>query len=208
MQFRPARPSVLTMRRILLAAVATLLAIALIAPAAQATKRYGYFQDLTLAPSAPSSIFLTILYKDDHGHGKFTPRAAVSYRFDTPVSCPSGNPGNLQFSGNEFNKYGYFREQLRGSLFSHTFESQFENPQTAPLKGYVKGNVLTREKRGTPQVNGSVYIADWDAPSGVSDCMMPSEHYSATPCKRWISPKAPKHASWKKRKLPVCRQTW
>ena len=189
---------------IMLAVVASLLALVLIAPAAQAKKRYGYFQDLKVSPSG--RIFLTVLYKDG-GTGKFTPRAAVSYRFDTGVSCATGDPGELRFSGNEFNKYGYFREPLRNGLFSHKFENQFEQPQTAPLKGYVKGNVLTRKKRKNPQINGSIHVTDWDPAPGIADCMT-TEFYSATPCKRWISPDAPKYASWKRRKMPVCKQTW
>ena len=202
-----AGPTVLFMKRMLVIALAALLVIALLAPAAQAKKRYGYFQDLKIDPG-PGQIFLTVLYKDNHGNGKFTPRVADSYRFETGVSCATGDPGELQFSGNEFNKYGYFREPLRNGLFSHKFENQFEQPQTAPLKGYVKGNVLTRKKRKTPQINGYFYIADWDPAPGIADCMMPSQFYSATPCKRWISPKAPKYKSWNRRKEPVCKQTW
>ena len=190
--------------RIVLAFAASLLVLALIGPTAQAKKRYGYFQDLEASPS--SRIFLTVLYKDG-GTGRFTPRAAVSYRFDTKVSCATGGPGKLRFSGNEFNKFGYFREPLRNGLFSHKFENQSEDPQTAPLKGYVKGNVLTREKRKQPQVNGSIHVTDWDPGPGVADCMT-TQWYSAAPCKRWLSPKAPKYASWKKRKLPVCKRTW
>lgn len=197
------------MRRILFAVTASLLALVLLAPAAQAKKRYGYFQDLNVSSGFPGRIFLTVLYKDHHGSGKFTPRVADSYRLDSGVTCSTGNPGELQISGNEFNKYGYFREPLRNGLFSHRFENQFESPQTAPLKGVVKGNVLTRHKRGNPQINGSFLIQDWDPAPGITDCTnIGSAFYSATPCKRWISPKAPKYDSWKKRKLPVCKQTW
>ena len=123
------------------------------------------------------------------------------------LRCATGNPGELRISGNEFNKYGYFREPLRDGLFSHRFENQFESPQTAPLKGEVKGNVKRRSKKGKPQINGSFHVDDWDPAPGIADCTSVG-WYSATPCKRWISPKAPKYDSWKKRKLPVCKQTW
>ena len=194
------RPSLRAMRRILIALVLSLLALAMLVPAAQAKKRYSYFQDLSI-DQGPGRIFLTVLYKDNHGNGKFTPRVADSYRFETPVSCATGSPGELSFSGNEFNNYGYFREPLRDGLFSHTFESQSEQPQTALLKGDVKGNVLTRAKRKNPQINGSIHVTDWTPSPGITGCMT-TEFYSATPCKRWISPKAPKYRSWKKRKLP------
>jgi hypothetical protein len=202
-----ARPTVLFMMRTLVIALTALLALVLLAPAAQAKKRYGYFQDLSVTSQSPSSIFLTILYKDNHGNGSFTPRVADSYRLEAPVSCATGNPGELSISGNEFNKYGYFREPLRDGLFSHRFENQFESPQTAPLKGEVKGNVKRRSKKGKPQINGSFHVDDWDPAPGIADCTSVG-WYSATPCKRWISPKAPKYDSWKKRKLPVCKQTW
>ena len=106
-----------------------------------------------MPPSSVSANHVTRLgrYKDNHGNGSFTPRVADSYRLEAPVSCATGNPGELRISGNEFNKYGYFREPLRDGLFSHRFENQFESPQTAPLKGEVKGNVKTaQQERETP----------------------------------------------------------
>ena len=191
----------------MLAVVAPLVAAMVLAPAAQAKKRYGYFQDLSVTSQSPSSIFLTILYEDDHGNGRFTPRAAVSYSLEAPVSCATGNPGDLHISGNEFNPYGYFREPLRNGLFSHEFENQYEQPQTAPLKGYVKGNVLTRQMRGSPQINGSFHVLAWDPSPGIAGCTSVG-WYSATPCKQRLSPRAPNYDRWKKRKLPVCKQTW
>ena len=94
----------------------------------------------------------------------------IRYRLEAPVSCATGNPGELRISGNEFNKYGYFREPLRDGLFSHRFENQFESPQTAPLKGEVKGNVKRRSKKGKPQINGSFHVDDWDPAPGIADC--------------------------------------
>jgi hypothetical protein len=163
----------------------------------------------SMPPSSVSANHVTRLgrYKENHGNGSFTSRVAESYRLEAPVSCATGNPGELRISGNEFNKYGYFREPLRDGLFSHRFENQFESPQTAPLKGEVKGNVKRRSKKGKPQINGSFHVDDWDPAPGIADCTSVG-WYSATPCKRWISPKASKYDSWKKRKLPVCKQTW
>jgi hypothetical protein len=175
----------------------------------EASARAGLLDALA---TASTSRRLCASVIDKHGHRKFTPRAAVSYRFETPVRCATGDPGELRFSGNEFNMYGYFFEPLRNGLFSHKFEDQFEQPPTAPLEGYVKGNGKTRRKRGgrvvrSPRINGSIHVTDWDPAPGIADCTT-TEFYSATPCKRRISPKAPKYDRWKSRKMPVCKQTW
>ena len=142
-----------------------LLALVLFVPGAQAKQRYGYFQDLSVTTQAPSSIFLTILYKDAHGKDSFMPRAAVSYRLEAPVSCATGSAGELNISGNEFSKYSYFRQPLRDGLFSQRFENQFEQPQTAPLKGDVKGNVKSRPEARVPR--GADAAGEWLVPRRV-----------------------------------------
>jgi hypothetical protein len=84
-----ARPTVLFMMRTLVIALTALLALVLLAPAAQAKKRYGYFQDLSVTSQSPSSIFLTILYKDNHGLEE-----AQAARLQADVVAPAGVPLN------------------------------------------------------------------------------------------------------------------
>ena len=94
-----ARPTVLFMMRTLVIGLTALLALVLLAPAAQAKKRYGYFQDLSVTSQSPSSIFLTILYKDNHGNGRFTPRVADSYRLEAPVNALPGTRASSASAG-------------------------------------------------------------------------------------------------------------
>ncbi|MGA8217174.1 MAG: hypothetical protein WB771_01290 [Solirubrobacterales bacterium] len=201
------------MKRALIIVFASLLAVVAIGPAAaQGRTKYHYWQDLSVSGPFPGQIFLTVAYRDRHGNGKFTPRYAAAYRLRTGVSCTTGDPGDLLISGNEFNKYGYFRAKLSHGRFTHRFENQAEQPQASVLKGVLNGKVLKQHRRGnrvtrTARVSGAFNVEDWDPAPGTTNCTT-SGSYSATSCKRWMSSRAPKYSHWKRQKAPVCRQTW
>lgn len=196
-------------------------AAALAVPTAQAARvdphhtRYRYFQDLSVTGSFPGQIFFTVLYRENR-NGEFTPRDVMSYRLQVGVSCNPGGQSGLEFSGNAFNKYGYFREVLSADgRFAHRFEDQAETPQSSLIRGDLEGQVLKRLKRGgrvkrTARVNGTFNVENWDpyGLTGVVENCMSFGSYSATPCKAWMSPRAPNYSRWKRWKVPVCRETW
>jgi hypothetical protein len=200
------------MRRPLIAAFASLLALAMIAPAAaQGMTKYRYWQDLSVSGPFRGQISLAIAYKDRHGNRKFTPRYAAAYQLRTQVSCSPGGETNFGFGGSAANKYGYFKKALTNGRFSHRFENQFENPPQAPWKGDLNGRVLKRLKRAdrvirTARVNGAFDVEDWDpyGLAGVSEnCTSFGSHYAATPCKRWRS-KRNRPRWYREWKAPVC----
>src|SRR5512133_674191 len=79
------------MRRALPLVALSVLAMAMIAPAAQGKRTVRLFQDLDLNGPLSGQIFLTVVYQDRHGNGKLRPRWA-GYILQTPVSC---NPGGI-----------------------------------------------------------------------------------------------------------------
>ena len=174
--------------------------------------RYRYFQDLTVTGAHTGRVVFAVLFEQNR-KGNFTPREMVSYNLRTQVSCNPGGVSELGIGGNAFAKYSYFMESLTNGHWAHRFEDQFENAQAAPLKGDLSGTVLKRLKRGgrvtrTARVDGAFDIQDWDpyGLTGVQENCVSSGSYSATPCKRRMSPRAPNYSRWKRWKMPVCHQ--
>jgi len=196
------------MRRLLIAVFASLLAVAVIAPAAHGATKYRYWQDLSVSGPYAGKVVLTIAYEDTNGNRKFKPRYAAAYELLAQTSCESSADVQRHISGNAFNKYGYFKEKLTNKgRFSHRFESQFPSPAMAPIKGELHGTVLKRLKRRnrvvrTARVNGGFNIEDWDQQPETVGCLSAGS-FSATPCKRWRS-KRDRPRWWKEWKAPVC----
>jgi hypothetical protein len=171
-----------------------------IAPAAaQGTTKYRYWQDRSVSGSFPGRIVLAIAYEDRNGNGKFKPRSAASYNLDVRAGCDPGGATELHLGGNAFSKYGYFNAELTNGRFAHRFENETEQPELSPLKGYLKGTVLKKVKRGKrvkrpARVKGKFNIA--------GDCTS-SGSYSATQCKRW-RPKNNWPRWYREWKAPVC----
>jgi hypothetical protein len=202
------------MKRALSIALALLIGAALAVPTAQATRfdphaRNRYFQDLSVTGPFPGRIVIGVLYRENR-HGEFTPREAVAYSLQVGVSCNPGGEALFDAGGDAASKYAYFHQRLTNGRFSHRFENQFENPALAPVKGDLSGRVLKRLKRRgrvtrTARVNGTFNVEDWDpyGQAGVQENCS-SASYSATPCKVWMSSRAPHYDRWKRWKVPVC----
>ena len=193
------------MRRLLIAGFASLLAMAVIAPAiAQGMTKVRAFQDLSLSGPFPGEIFVKVHYEDSHGNGKFTPRYAAGYRLQVQASCNPGGQAHLNIAGDENAKYGYFKATIRNGRFDHSFGSEL--PESSPIKGDLSGTVPKRLKRdglpkGTARINVAFNFENWD-PNPGENC---SSHgsYSAGPCKR-ARPVKPWPRWYKQWKVPVC----
>lgn len=190
------------MRRVLITVFASLLALAVIAPAAaQGTTKYRYWQDLSVSGPFAGHINLAIAYEDKNGNGKFKPRFAVSYNLQVQGSCDPGGATELNFSGNAFSKYNYFNKSLQKGRFAHRFEDQAEQPELAARKGDLNGTVLKKQKQGkrvtrTARVNGAFDVE--------GNCIS-SGSYSATQCKRG-RPKNDRPRWWREWKAPICSE--
>ena len=160
------------MRRILIAGFAALLAVALIAPAAQAKTQIRFFQDLSA--SSHSQVFITVHFKDRHGNKKFTPRRVGYYHFGAPTSCsvaPVPSPG-LDFSQETSIKLtkGKFYYDLANSAAPYQ-----------SITGYLRGKVVKTPKRF--RVEGSLDVQDFDSTSSMNCATLGAITYAATPCR-------------------------
>lgn len=160
------------MRRLLTIAIASVVGAALAVPAAQATTRTRYFQDV--GNPGDASIRLNVIYKDKHGNGHFKPRSVV-YDAAVRVFC------NPQIYGATVPSSSTTRIKLRnGGRFSYSYSHPV--PGTTPNNtGKATGKVIDKPKR---QVDGTVEILSYNTPPGFLNCTsdgpMP---YWATPCR-------------------------
>src|SRR5690242_18171256 len=100
------------MKRSLSIALLLLIAGALAAPGAHATRfdhhaRYRFFQDLNVTGPFPGRIVFGVLFKQNH-QGEFTPREADGYNLQVGESCNPGGNSVFRIGGNAFSKYAYF----------------------------------------------------------------------------------------------------
>lgn len=209
-------PLLRPMKRALSIAIVVLLGVALTAPAAQAGRtdpqhtRYRYFQDLNVTGAYPAEVSFGLLYKQNRSE-EFTPREMMGYSVRAQSSCNPSGQAPVSASANAFSKYGYFHQTLTNGLFSTRLENPYENPAMAPIKGDLHGKVLKREKRGgrvirTARVNGSFNVENFDpdGPAGAQQNCVASGTFSATTCKRRMSPRSPNFGRWKRWKVPKC----
>jgi hypothetical protein len=91
----------------------SVLAVAVIAPAAQGKQKERYFQDLNVTGPFPGQVFLTVIYQDSHGNGKFTPRWAIAYSVEAQVSCNPGGLSAFSITKSEDNPYARFKQRLK-----------------------------------------------------------------------------------------------
>lgn len=168
------------MRRALTIAALSVLAVAMIAPAAQGKRTVRLFQDLDLTGSLPGQIFLTVVYQDRHGHGKLRPRWA-GYILQTQVSCNPGGLSNLIVLKSAANADVQFKARLKKGRFATRLESGV-NPQLAPARGDLTGKV-SKGRVGKGRVNGAFNVEDWDPNPGARENCVASGSFSATPCK-------------------------
>jgi hypothetical protein len=168
------------MRRALTLVALSVLAMAMIAPAAQGKRTVRLFQDLDLTGSLPGQIFLTVIYQDRHGNGKFSPRWA-GYNLETQVSCNPGGLSELIVLKGAANPDVQFKARLKKGRFATRLESGV-SPQWAPARGDLTGKV-SKGGVGKGRVNGAFNVEDWDPNPGVRENCVASGSFSATPCK-------------------------
>jgi hypothetical protein len=169
----------------------SVLAVAVIAPAAQGKQKERYFQDLSVTGPFAGEVFLTVIYQDSHGNGKFRPRWAVAYSVEAQVSCNPGGQSAFSITKQEDNPYAPFKQRLKKGRFATRFEAQLD-PQLLPPIGDLNGTVTRKRK-----VNGSFNVEDWDPNPGARENCISSGSFSATPCGD------PKFTDLK---IPLCRR--
>jgi len=195
------------MKRLLIAAFASLLAAAVMAPGtAQSATKYRYWQDLSISGPYAGQVSVTIAYEDKRGNRKFRPRYAAAYQLQAATSC-GASAGDVETGGNAYSKYSYFMGPLINGRFTHRFENQFEQPAAAPIKGDLTGRVLPRVKKAgrvvrAARVDGAFDVEHWNASVASQNCVS-SGRYSATPCKRWRS-KRDRPRWYNEWKVPIC----
>jgi hypothetical protein len=179
------------MRRAVTAVALSALAVAVIAPAAQGRQKERYFQDLNVTGPFPGHVFLTVIYQDSNGNGKFRPRSLVAYSVEAQVSCNPGGQSDFSISKSKDNPIVPFKQRLKKGRFATTFEARVD-PQLIPPIGDLNGRV-TRKGR----VNGAFNVVDWDPNPGARENCISSGSFHATPCG---DPK------FKNLKIPLCRR--
>jgi hypothetical protein len=154
----------------------SVLAVAVIAPAAQGRKKERYFQDLSATGPLPSRVFLTVIYRDSHGDGKFKPRSVIAYSVEAQASCNPGGISDLSITKSSDNPFAPFKQRLKKGRFATAFQAQLD-PQRRPPMGELSGRV-TRKRT----VNGSFNVMDWDPNPGARENCISSGSFHATPC--------------------------
>ena len=181
-QFPPSiRPQVRTeIRRAWTIGLAFLVAGALAVPTAQAATRYYDFQDI--GHPGHTTISVTVIYKNKHRHGAFTPRL-VFYDAATQISCnpPVGVAAANSLGGGASGDIP-IKLRKRSFNYSFTYVSPPSPPNTPPQSGsgIATGKVVKKKR-----VDGSVSILDYTNPSlNLHNCTSGGPvPYSATPCR-------------------------
>jgi hypothetical protein len=164
------------MRRAITVVALSVLALAVIAPAAQARTKQRYFQDLALNGPFPGRVFITVIYKDSHGDGRFRPRSITAYSVEAQVSCNPGGTSAMSITKSDANPYTPFKQRLKKGRFATAFQADVD-PRLIPPIGEFSGRVTPKRK-----VNGSFYVTDWDPnPGGRANCIS-SGSFHATKC--------------------------
>jgi hypothetical protein len=178
-------------RRALTAIALSVLAAALISPAAQGRQKERYFQDLSVSGPFTGQVYLTVIYQDGHGSGKFRPRTIIAYSVEAQVSCNPGAMSAFSITRSSENPYARFKQQLKKGRFATAFQAGLD-PQRLPPIGVLTGTV-TRKRR----VNGSFNVEDWDPNPGARENCISSGSFHATPCG---DPK------FQNLRIPLCRR--
>jgi hypothetical protein len=162
------------MRRVVAVAALSVLAIALPSPAAQGKVKQRQFQDLTVIGPYPAQVYFTVIFKEDHGNGKFKPRWLTGYALRTRVSCNPGGLSDLFIAKNSESTVAYFKQRLNKGRFATRFEADLD-PQLIPPIGDLSGRVTHTA------VNGTFNVQDWDPNPGARENCIASGSFSAGP---------------------------
>jgi len=162
------------MKRALTAAALSVVAMALLSPAAQGKQKQRQFQDLTVTGSFPAQIYFTVIFQDKHGNGKFKPRWLIGYALRTQVSCNPGGLSDFFIAKSKDSTVAHFKQRLKKGRFATRFEADLD-PQLSPPIGDLSGRVTHIA------VNGTFNVQDWDPNPGVRANCMASGSFSAGP---------------------------
>jgi hypothetical protein len=189
------------MRRPLFIALASLFAVALVAPTAQADTHDYYFQ--VYPGYGGVRLSLTLRYKNNERHGRFTPRQA---HYDATVSALSCNPPVAQAYVYIFGAIGTPWIKLRKGRFTYTYSSEIRigyGPTVGNIVGTTTGKLLKKKPgvRKQMRVDGSVSILDYNHTGyGFYNCTSAGPiPYSATPCRL-----TGRNGPYIKKSLPLC----
>ena len=174
------------MRRSLTIAFASLLVLALIAPAAGAATQIRHFQDRGVnGDNDPhgGEIGLDVIYKNKTAKGKFTPRSVKLYEIEVlPITCETGGS-----PGSTFVAFGPGAPiKLAKAKFNYEFAADFD------AGGGISGKAIKTKER----IQGKINVFDANPGGGVTGCTTDGPRtYDATPCR----------TANEDLKLPVCR---
>ena len=166
------------MKRLLTVALMSLLAAALIAPAAEAASKTLHYQDRGIEPGG--EVLLDILWKNKKAHGPYTPRRLTLYHFElVAISCQMGGDRVMAAFGPTTSV-----KLTRGSFF-HDFQEE-------GFTGSLSGELRLAAVRGNRRVDGSFEVVDADFPPDAMNCSTNGlRRYSATPCRTGTGTKLP-----------------
>jgi hypothetical protein len=173
------------------AAAISVLAVGVIAPVAQGRQKERYFQDLNVTGPFTGQVYLTVIYQDSHGNGKFRPRSIIAYSVEAQVSCNPGGMSDFAITKRVRDPYTPFKQRLKKGRFATRFEARVD-PGLRPPIGVVNGRVTDKRR-----VNGSFSVEDWDPNPGARQNCISSGSFHATPCGD------PKFTNLK---IPLCRR--
>jgi hypothetical protein len=162
------------MRRVVAVVALSVLVLALPSPAAQGKLKQRQFEDLTVTGAYPAQIYFTVIFKDNHGDGRFQPRWLIGYALRTQVSCNPSGLSDLFIAKNSQSTVTYFKQRLKNGRFATRFEADLD-PKLIPPIGDLSGRV------GHRAVNGSFNIQDWDPNPGARENCIASGTFSAGP---------------------------
>ena len=165
------------MRRLLISALASLVATAFMAPAVRAASQIRDFQGNLQPVGAPQrdggQIALDIVFKNKRQTPrKFTPRQLVTVHIQRmPMTC-ANSPGNSEVTLTstlqtqaKLKSFPPASGKPKPNRYSYRFATAFSG-----FTGTLSGKVFKRQGRGEVIANGSLRIDDLDFPGGSTNC--------------------------------------
>lgn len=192
------------MGRALTIALASLVAAALAVPTAQAATRRYDFQG---GSGGQLRIQVSLYYKNEQRHGRYTPRQAI-YDSSVPISCNPPVAASAEAPSGSYilGSPDYNLIKLRKGSFTYSYSYEIPSSITGGAPGSTSatatGKVIKKKRKGSKKlrVDGSVSILDYNYPTfGWHNCTSGGPvPYSATPCRYPDSP------PYIKKSLPFC----
>jgi hypothetical protein len=168
------------MRRALIVSMASLLAVALTPPAAEAASQIRHLQRTLVQVGAPpmdgGQIGLDIVFKNKRtSKRKFTPRQLIVVDIENmPMTCTNspGQPSTATTLTTTVQTQVKMKKapplggrKAKANRYSFKFATSFTG-----FMGTLSGKVFKRQGRGTVLANGVLTIDDLDFPGGPTNC--------------------------------------